>query len=60
MIPSFFNMMFVQLHCRFAEPEIRIDCGSTKLTDMGFQFNHDLMRILDDSVQCARRLGLLK
>eukprot|EP00268_Persea_americana_P063152 TRINITY_DN8156_c0_g1_i4.p1 TRINITY_DN8156_c0_g1~~TRINITY_DN8156_c0_g1_i4.p1 ORF type:complete len:269 (+),score=40.76 TRINITY_DN8156_c0_g1_i4:124-930(+) len=50
----------IQIAKEFAEPEIRIDCGSTKLTDMGFQFNYDLMRILDDSVQCARRLGLLK
>ncbi|RWR93182.1 anthocyanidin reductase 2S-flavan-3-ol-forming isoform X1 [Cinnamomum micranthum f. kanehirae] len=50
----------IQIAKEFAGPEIRIDCGSTKLTDMGFQFNYDLKRILDDSVQCARRLGLLK
>ncbi|XXG82172.1 hypothetical protein AAC387_Pa10g0171 [Persea americana] len=37
-----------------------IGCGSTKLKDMGFDYKYGMKRILDDSVEAARRMGVLK
>lgn len=42
------------------EPEKRIGCGSTKLNDLGFVYKYDMKRILEDSVECARKMGALK
>ncbi|XP_058092701.1 putative anthocyanidin reductase [Magnolia sinica] len=40
-------------------PEKGIGCGTTKLIDLGFEYKHDMERILDDSVECARKIGVL-
>ncbi|KAF6139968.1 hypothetical protein GIB67_010010 [Kingdonia uniflora] len=40
-------------------PETGIKCGSTKLIDSGFEYKYDLKKLLDDTVACARRLGVL-
>lgn len=37
-----------------------IPCKSQKLIDAGFQYKYDMKQILDDSVECMKRLGDLK
>ncbi|KAJ4953258.1 hypothetical protein NE237_030090 [Protea cynaroides] len=34
--------------------------GSTKLNDLGFKYSYDAKLILEDSVQCLRRMGAFK
>lgn len=36
-----------------------IRCDSTKLMKMGFEYAYDEKKILDDSVECGRRCGVL-
>ncbi|KAL5984695.1 hypothetical protein ACLOJK_041316, partial [Asimina triloba] len=36
-----------------------VQCGSTKLTDIGFQYKYDMKMTLDGSLDCARKLGAL-
>ncbi|KAF8380089.1 hypothetical protein HHK36_027559 [Tetracentron sinense] len=36
-----------------------IGCCSRKLLDMGFEYKYDMKKILDGSVECARRQGVL-
>ncbi|XXG82171.1 hypothetical protein AAC387_Pa10g0170 [Persea americana] len=51
----------IQVAKRFSEgPETGIDCQSTKLRDMGFEYKYDFKRILDDSVVCSKRMGIFK
>ncbi|OIW20507.1 hypothetical protein TanjilG_14005 [Lupinus angustifolius] len=38
-------------------PKREIKWASTKLKDKGFAYNHDLNKILDDCITCARRIG---
>ncbi|KAF6140899.1 hypothetical protein GIB67_042312 [Kingdonia uniflora] len=40
--------------------EMGVQGGSTKLTDIGFEYKYDLKKMLDENVACARRLGRLK
>ncbi|CAK7335693.1 unnamed protein product [Dovyalis caffra] len=43
------------------EPEIRgIKCDSSKLTKMGFEYKYDMRQIIDDSLECGKRLGALQ
>lgn len=39
--------------------ESGVGCDNSRLIEMGFEYKHDLKRILDDSVRCGRRLGIL-
>ncbi|KAF9602088.1 hypothetical protein IFM89_024855 [Coptis chinensis] len=41
------------------EQDMRVRGGSTKLTDLGFQYKYDIQKMLDDNVKCARKLGAL-
>lgn len=36
-----------------------IPCDSSKLMRMGFEYKHDMKKILDDGVLCGRRLGAI-
>ncbi|XWS48822.1 hypothetical protein CRYUN_Cryun13aG0109400 [Craigia yunnanensis] len=36
-----------------------IGCDSSKLVKMGFEYKHDMKKILDDSVKCGKRLGAI-
>ncbi|KAJ4837996.1 hypothetical protein Tsubulata_027873 [Turnera subulata] len=59
-------------HLKENHPELKIDescageakegiaCDSSKLTKIGFEYKFGLKNILDDSLQCAKRLGVLK
>ncbi|MQM10800.1 hypothetical protein Taro_043700 [Colocasia esculenta] len=45
------------------EPEVcgsNIKGGSSKLTDMGFEYKYSMEQILDESIKFARKLGLIK
>ncbi|KAJ6426482.1 hypothetical protein OIU84_022138 [Salix udensis] len=40
------------------EPEIRgIKCDSSKLIRMGFEYKYDMRKIIDESLECGKRLG---
>ncbi|CAL0319971.1 unnamed protein product [Lupinus luteus] len=41
----------------FEGPKREIKWASTKLKDKGFAYKHDLNKILDDCIICARRIG---
>ncbi|OMO64334.1 NAD-dependent epimerase/dehydratase [Corchorus capsularis] len=41
-------------------PKRDIKWGSTRLTEKGFEYKYDLKMIIDDSIKCARRTGLLQ
>ncbi|XP_077228102.1 NADPH HC-toxin reductase 1-like [Tasmannia lanceolata] len=41
-------------------PEKGIKNASTKLIGMGFEYKHEMESILEDSVECARKMGVLK
>ncbi|OMP08605.1 NAD-dependent epimerase/dehydratase [Corchorus olitorius] len=41
-------------------PKRDIKWGSTCLTEKGFEYEYDLKMIIDDSIKCARRTGLLQ
>ncbi|KAL5984687.1 hypothetical protein ACLOJK_041308 [Asimina triloba] len=36
-----------------------VQCGSTKLTDIGFRYKYNMKMTLDDNMDCARKLGAL-
>ncbi|KAJ6426479.1 hypothetical protein OIU84_022137 [Salix udensis] len=43
------------------EPEIRgIKCDSSKLIRMGFEYKYDMRKIIDESLECGKRLGALQ
>ncbi|KAF8379669.1 hypothetical protein HHK36_029113 [Tetracentron sinense] len=42
------------------EVDRRIGWGSTKLSEIGFEYKCDIKMILEDSVECGRRMGNLK
>ncbi|XP_061980369.1 NADPH HC-toxin reductase 1-like [Populus nigra] len=43
------------------EPEIRgIKCDSSKLTKMGFKYQYDMRKIIDESLECGKRLAALQ
>ncbi|OMO79737.1 NAD-dependent epimerase/dehydratase [Corchorus capsularis] len=45
---------------KFMEDEgIEVVWDSSKLSNMGFQFKFDMKQILDDSVKCGQRLGVV-
>ncbi|KAJ8900456.1 hypothetical protein K2173_025233 [Erythroxylum novogranatense] len=35
----------------------KVEWGSTKLRDLGFEYKHDVSDILNDSLKCAREMG---
>uniref|UniRef100_A0A6N2JY52 NAD(P)-binding domain-containing protein n=1 Tax=Salix viminalis TaxID=40686 RepID=A0A6N2JY52_SALVM len=42
------------------EAEIRgIKCDSSKLKEMGFEYKYDIRKIIDESLECGKRLGAL-
>ncbi|XVF51348.1 hypothetical protein PTKIN_Ptkin04bG0177900 [Pterospermum kingtungense] len=41
------------------EERTGIACDLSKLVKMGFKYKHDMKKILDDSVECGRRLGAI-
>ncbi|XP_059662227.1 NADPH HC-toxin reductase 1-like [Cornus florida] len=41
-------------------PERGSRCDFTKLVKEGFEYKYDMKKILDDSVECGRRLGVLE
>lgn len=43
------------------EPETRgIKCDSSKLIKMGFEYKYDMRKIIDDSLECGKRMGALQ
>ncbi|XP_011022524.1 PREDICTED: dihydroflavonol-4-reductase-like [Populus euphratica] len=43
------------------EPEIRgIKCDSSKLMKMGFEYKYDMRKIIDESLDCGKRLAALQ
>ncbi|KAL0015972.1 hypothetical protein SO802_003041 [Lithocarpus litseifolius] len=40
-------------------PDKGVECDSTKLMEMGFEYAYDTKKILDDTVTCGSRLGYL-
>uniref|UniRef100_A0A6N2MVG6 NAD-dependent epimerase/dehydratase domain-containing protein n=1 Tax=Salix viminalis TaxID=40686 RepID=A0A6N2MVG6_SALVM len=43
------------------EPEIRgIKCDSSKLIKMGFEYKYNMRKIIDESLECGKRLGALQ
>ncbi|KAF6171025.1 hypothetical protein GIB67_001749 [Kingdonia uniflora] len=55
------NYPEIRVEEKFIEgQEMGVQGGSTKLTDIGFEYKYNLKKMLDENVACARRLGLLK
>lgn len=53
-------MLKLQVGRFMGEPsESGVRCDNSRLIEMGFEYKHDLKSILDDSVQCGRRLRTL-
>ncbi|XVE58036.1 hypothetical protein DITRI_Ditri04bG0137900 [Diplodiscus trichospermus] len=59
-IATYFQQKYLQYQITeefMGEEKKCIACDSTKLEKMGFEYRHDMKKILDDSVKCGRRLG---
>ncbi|XP_074279689.1 NADPH HC-toxin reductase 1-like [Silene latifolia] len=57
-IAAYYTQKFPELSVKqgyVGEPR-KVEWGSTKLVEEGFEYKYDLKMILDDSVECARRL----
>ncbi|XP_074279690.1 NADPH HC-toxin reductase 1-like [Silene latifolia] len=60
-IAEYYQQKFPELAIKqgyLGEPR-KVKWGSTKLVDEGFKYKYDLKTILDDSVECARRLNAI-
>ncbi|CAI9785958.1 unnamed protein product [Fraxinus pennsylvanica] len=67
---NFLKTADIASHVQKCYPEIRISqefiedtkretgWGSKKLEEMGFQYRYDLEKIVEDSLHCARRMGI--
>ncbi|XP_022733349.1 putative anthocyanidin reductase [Durio zibethinus] len=61
-IATYFRQNYPQFQITeefMGEEKKGIACDSSKLVKMGFEYKHDMKKILDDSVICGRRLGAI-
>lgn len=61
-IAEYYKQKYPEFHVKqeyIEGPKRSIKWGSTKLIEKGFKYNCDINMILDDSVKCVRRFGVL-